>query len=371
MKSRHRGRLRERKNVSAGVKETRLRPNDLHSAALACCLVVAPYLIRLSALGPAGPRADVSLFRIRRYSTCPSRYRVTITEQIHPAVFLSSTPSETNILAENANVVEHTSVGEYGSRGSRNHRETRQIAKYVRPSQSLSCTCLIFSLFCQWCGVPIVLTSIKIGGLRSLLPEKLINPARVALDNPGEFKPERLATYLQTAAKSGSQDVEKFKQDWHSDDVRELWHTVNANDLPQGGDAWPLEYGGLLQDTAAQEQPSTTANEAARDFQPPSGPELVQLVDEFRARHPEMKIDVLDGANPLPIDIQVAQLDLRVEERRSAIGIEYIIIGKPGTESFSLRNDVLQSISESKDRARLATLLVRIAPSPEIGLRSY
>ena len=43
----------------------------------------------------------------------------------------------------------------------------------------------------------------QIGGLRALLPEKLINPARVALDNPGEHEPEKLATYLQTAAKAG------------------------------------------------------------------------------------------------------------------------------------------------------------------------
>lgn len=188
----------------------------------------------------------------------------------------------------------------------------------------------------------------------------------MALDNPGAFEPEKLATYLQTAAKSGSQDVEKFKKDWHSDDVRELWHTVNANDLPQGGDAWPLEYGGLLQDTAAQEQPSTAANEPAREFQPPSGPELVKVVDDFRVRHPEMKIHVLDGADPLQIDLEVAQLELRVEERRSALGTEYIVIGKPGTESFSLRHDVVQSISESKARTWLATLLVR-SPQPCSG----
>jgi hypothetical protein len=201
----------------------------------------------------------------------------------------------------------------------------------------------------------------KIGGLRSLLPEKLINPARVALDNPRLFEPEKLATYLQMAAKSGSRDVEKFKKDWHSVDV--LWHTVNANELPQGGDAWPLDYAGLLQDVATNEQTPTNTNNASSEFQPPTDAELVKAVDEFRARHPELKIHVSDGATPLPIDIQVADLELRVEQKRSMGGPEYTVIGKPGTKASSERHSVLRSISESQYRTGLATVLVRLHPS--------
>ncbi|OCT48389.1 hypothetical protein CLCR_04325 [Cladophialophora carrionii] len=196
-----------------------------------------------------------------------------------------------------------------------------------------------------------------IGGLRSLLPDKLINPARVALENPGGYEPEKLATYLQTAAKAGSQDVERFKKDWHGDDVRQLWHVVNGNDLPQGGDAWPLDYGALLQDTATNEQTSTTATDPSREFQPPNEPEIMQVVDDFRARHPELRIHVSDGATPLPIDIQVGKLEFRLEQRHSVGGTKYIVLGKPGTEASSLRHNVLQSISESQQGAGLATLL--------------
>ncbi|KAJ9613993.1 hypothetical protein H2200_002129 [Cladophialophora chaetospira] len=204
--------------------------------------------------------------------------------------------------------------------------------------------------------------SLQIGGLRSLLPEKLINPARVALDNPAQYEPEKLAIYLQTAARAGSRDVEQFKKQWHSDDVRELWQTVNANELPQGGDGWNIEYGGLLQHTDTREQATTTANEPSRDFPPPpSGSELVKLVDDFRARHPELKIHVSDQANPLPIDVQIGQLDFRVEQSSDDTG--YIVIGKPGTEASSLQHDIQQSISESEHRAKLTTLLVRILSS--------
>lgn len=184
----------------------------------------------------------------------------------------------------------------------------------------------------------------------------------MALDHPGEYEPEKLATYLQTAAMVGSRDVEKFKKDWHGDDVRELWQTVNANELPQGGDAWPLDYSGLLQDTGTLTQNAIIGKESTREFQPPSGPELVKLVGEFRARHPELNIHVSDEADPLPIDVQVGQFDFRVEKSQSAGETEYVVVAKPDTESSSLRHDILRCISESKDRARLATLLV-LSPS--------
>jgi hypothetical protein len=209
-------------------------------------------------------------------------------------------------------------------------------------------------------NVSLMLTSLKIGGLRSLLPEKLIDPARMALDNPGQFEPEKLAIYLQTAAKTGGQDLEKFKKDWHSDEFRELWHTVNTNDLPQGGDAWSVDYSGLLQETASNEQTSLSANNASSDFQPPNNSEIVRVVDEFRARHPDLKIHVSDGPNPLPIDIEVAELDLRVEEKQSTGGVEYLVVSKPGADASKLRDMVLRSISESPTRPDLTTFLVWI-----------
>ncbi|EXJ54420.1 hypothetical protein A1O7_09759 [Cladophialophora yegresii CBS 114405] len=209
----------------------------------------------------------------------------------------------------------------------------------------------------------------QIGGLRSLLPDKLINPARVALENPGGYQPEKLATYLQTAAKAGSQDVEQFKKEWHGEDVRQLWHVVNANDLPQGGDAWPLDYGALLQDAATNDRTSITASDPSREFPPPNEPEIMQVVDDFCARHPELRIHVSDGATPLPIDIQVGKLDFRLEQRHSAGATKYIVVGKPGTETSSLRHNVLQSISESQKGAGLATLLEMISSYRDINTK--
>ena len=209
-----------------------------------------------------------------------------------------------------------------------------------------------------------MLTFRKIGGLRSLLPEKLINPARFALDNPGNFEPEKLATFLQTAAKTGSKDVEKFKKDWHSDDVRELWQTVNTNDLPQGVDAWPLDYGVLVQDTATSERTSIHMKNASAEFQPRTGAETITAVNDFRARHPDLKMHVSDGPDPLPIDIQVAQLLIRIEQTPSTGGVEYNVTSTPGTPVSNLLRLILQTISESQKTAPLGTILVRNLPSP-------
>ena len=270
-------------------------------------------------------------------------------------------PQTSSLLASIHNDADCGFFGGCEPRRSRDHREARKIAKHVLPSQYPSiplseCSPSLVPISCD-----LLLTSVKIGGLRSLLPEKLINPARVALDNPGQYEPEKLATYLQTAAKAGSRDVETFKKDWHSDDVRALLHNVNAKGLPQGGDAWPLDYGGFLQDVATNDQTPTTPNGASHEFQPPTNAELVKAVDDFRARHPELDIHVSDGATLLPIDIQVAHFDLRVE-RASNGGTGYIVIDKPGRAASGLRHDILQSISESKERAHLATVLVRLAP---------
>ncbi|KIX96620.1 uncharacterized protein Z520_07886 [Fonsecaea multimorphosa CBS 102226] len=203
----------------------------------------------------------------------------------------------------------------------------------------------------------------QIGDLRTLLPEKLINPARTALDHPGNYEPAKLAAYLQTAAQAGSRDVERFKKDWHSDDVRELWQTVHANDLPQGGDAWAFDYASLLRDAAANEQTSITAKDASNEFQPPSDAEIAKTVDDFRARHPEVKIHVANEPSLLPIDITVSRFGFRVEKSQSLGGPAFNVIDKSGAEAsgvYDVRADVVQSIQESKETARLGDLLEMI-----------
>ncbi|KIX04238.1 uncharacterized protein Z518_07792 [Rhinocladiella mackenziei CBS 650.93] len=214
-----------------------------------------------------------------------------------------------------------------------------------------------------------MLTSMEIGALRTLLPEKLINPTRFVLDNPDDYKPEKLAAYLQSAAQAGSRDVERFKKDWHSDDVRDLWQAVNTNDLPQGGDAWALDYGALLQHAGSNEQPSTTGSGSGPQVQPPSKAETAKTVKDFQVRHPALKLHVPDEANPLPLEITVAELEFCVDRDRSPGATGYTVTGKPGSEALANLAVILQAIQDSNAKASLATLLDQLAAYDDIRSR--
>jgi hypothetical protein len=206
-----------------------------------------------------------------------------------------------------------------------------------------------------------VLTTIKIGGLRSLLPEKLINPARIALDNPGVYEPEKLAIYLQTAAQAGSSDVERFKKDWHSEDVRELWQAVHANDLPQGGDAWAFEYSQLVQDTATARQPRAALPKGSNsESRPQTDAEMQEVLERFQLRHPSVKVKVPDEKTVLPLDVEVSPLGgFRVQRGRPPASPGYEVVGMPGSLASSLRESVLRVIRDSSKNMALADLLVR------------
>lgn len=205
----------------------------------------------------------------------------------------------------------------------------------------------------------------EIAGLRTLLPEKLINPTRFALDNPDGYDPEKLATFLQSAAQAGSRDVGRFKRDWHSENVRELWHTVNTNDLPQGGDAWTVDYERLLWNSAGKVDSgkplAVVSNQSAS-----AQTDIAKIVGDFRSGHPELKVNGSNEGNILPMDVTVAQLDFRIDQDQSFGNVQFTVNPTPGTEASVLRDDIIEAIRGSNGISSLAGLLVRKAPKPTV-----
>ncbi|KAJ9623341.1 hypothetical protein H2204_011247 [Knufia peltigerae] len=198
----------------------------------------------------------------------------------------------------------------------------------------------------------------QIGGLRTLLPEKLINPTRFALENPNGYDPEKLATYLQDAAQAGIRDVERFKKDWHSDDVRELWQAVNTGDVPQGGDAWTLNYDALILQNQGKSAGSLTSNTLINGAGGQTDAEIAKIVSDFRAKHPDLKVSVWQETQPLPLDIGMGQLEFRIDKTRDASSGPFKVTYKPGAESFALRDDILESVKKSDVQSNLMVLLV-------------
>jgi hypothetical protein len=199
----------------------------------------------------------------------------------------------------------------------------------------------------------------KIGNLRTLLPEKLINPTRFALDHPDSYDPEKLAAYLQTAARAGSLDVERFKKDWLSEDMQGIWQSINVGDFPQGLDAWATDYAATL-DLETKQKSSSFAmlSGGAHPLELPTEAEIAQVVNEFRARHPELKTHVASESSPLPLDVSFGQLDFRVQQDESSGGSEFVVRGAPDTGSLALRKDIIEGIQQSEGKVSLAVLLV-------------
>ncbi|KAI1612990.1 hypothetical protein EDD37DRAFT_329690 [Exophiala viscosa] len=211
--------------------------------------------------------------------------------------------------------------------------------------------------------------STQITALRTLLPEKLINPTRFALENPLGYDPEKLADYLQDAALAGSQDLVQFKKDWHSEDVRQLWHAVNTGDAPQGEDAWSVDYGDLVIRARNQHSHSAMVNGLSSGQQHQTDADLARIVSDFRAKHPDIKFDVADEAHPLPLNITIAQLDLRVEQNQTAGATAFTVAGKPNTEPFALRDSIVDTIGKSGGTSNLGVFLEMLAAYSDVKTR--
>ncbi len=225
------------------------------------------------------------------------------------------------------------------------------LAKLQNMYNQVSLVRSAFSLNC-------VLTSTELGGLRTLLPEKLINPTRFALENPEGYEPEKLAAYLQTAAQEGSRDVEKFKRDWHSDKVRELWQNVHSNEFPQGGDAWPLDYITLSRVARSHEQKPEGVNGTGGQPQPQAEDDVASALSTFKARHPDAKLQPSDDGKVLPLDLNLSQMDFRIDSSSSRPTLGYTVSSKPGAATSSLQSEIILRIRSIEGSIRLITLLV-------------
>jgi len=204
-----------------------------------------------------------------------------------------------------------------------------------------------------------ILTVPQICQLRTLLPERLINPARIALENPGGCPPEKLASYLQTTARQGSREVQKFTQDWHSDEMRELWQTVNGVDLPQGGDAWTVDYLHLIKSLQDGEQRQNALDLKEKQYRAAVDENAAEVARNFKEKHPELKLHISDETKGLSIELEVAGMHLCVAHDTSSSVSSYHVSGKPDMPESSLLKDVLQTVGNRESKASLTELLVR------------
>ncbi|RVX68701.1 hypothetical protein B0A52_07587 [Exophiala mesophila] len=205
----------------------------------------------------------------------------------------------------------------------------------------------------------------QIGGLRTLLPEKLINPTRFALEDPSGFEPEKLASSLRTAAQTGSSDIQKFKKDWHSEDVRQLWSAVNGAEQFQGDDAWVVDYSTLLQDANVISGTIDLINGDSLPEPEPAQENILEIVSSFKTNNPDLKVDIVNEATGLPVNVSITHLAFQVAQLSDGSG--YKVSGKPDTEAPALRSSILENLKPSTN---LSELLDTLAAYKDITTKS-
>lgn len=183
------------------------------------------------------------------------------------------------------------------------------------------------------------------------MPEKLINPTRFALEDPSGFEPEKLASSLRTAAQTGSSDIQKFKKDWHSEDVRQLWGAVNGAEQFQGDDAWVIDYSTLLQDANTTTGPADLINGDTHHEPEPVQENIFEIVGNFKTKHPDLKVEMVNEATGLPVNVSITHLAFQVAELSDGSG--YKVSGKPDTEAPALRSSILENLKPSTNLSEL------------------
>lgn len=161
---------------------------------------------------------------------------------------------------------------------------------------------------------------------------------------------------MQTAARSGFRDVQKFKKDWHSEDVREIWQRTSTSETPQGQDGWTTDYVNLvkfLQDqnndvsATTQQQESISSEEIA-----------TEAVKKFRERNPSFKLTILDESQGHPVDLEVSKMIFRIDTNDRANGSKYTISATPDSKVSDFQMQLIKQGNVQSKNLGLLDLLV-------------
>lgn len=195
----------------------------------------------------------------------------------------------------------------------------------------------------------------KIFQLRPLLPERLIDPVKAAVGalRSGFEPPAALAAHLQSVAVDGDKDVKEFKEQWRSEQMREVWRASKESSFPQGTDVWTVEYGGLSGGAGLGRAKIAEAN---------VDEDAEKVFEKFKAEHPEIKIEMQgSGQGSIFADVTVGSQNFtitRSEHVEEAQPREWLITAKAGIQVTERLKQMLHSLQERTRKRSLSFLLV-------------
>jgi hypothetical protein len=151
----------------------------------------------------------------------------------------------------------------------------------------------------------------QVVALRTLLPDKLVDPTKTATGQLHTISPRHVATSLRDAVVTGNKDIQAFKASYQSDDMKDLWQKVNSSSFPQGDDSWISKYSelanGSLQDqnvNAQQKVIDSISSSAAND---------AEIQDGFLKDHSSIRLKRSTEGQAVPFEITVNGLIYKIE----------------------------------------------------------
>jgi hypothetical protein len=191
----------------------------------------------------------------------------------------------------------------------------------------------------------------QIFALRTLLPDRLVNPTRAILQSSNGSAPEKLAAQLKDAAVTGSADIQRFKKDYQSEDMRELFRKVNAAEITQGQDVWSTDYVALatrLKDASgsgAQASSEQQYNEDVSDL---------DVIKQFREQHSTIDVIMVNESIGIPCEVIIDGIVFLVENTKAG----YHVLSQGNGKQADLAKRIATYITKQHVNTKLQDILV-------------
>jgi hypothetical protein len=189
----------------------------------------------------------------------------------------------------------------------------------------------------------------KVFQLRSLLPERLIDPVKAAVEasRSGHEPPAALAAHLRSVAVEGDRDAKEFQERWRSEEMRCVWERAKEASFPQGRDIWGVNYVAMV-------------GEQGRNSKEDDVEENVEeVLGRFKGENPKFKIEWgTETAGKLAIDLAVAGQSLTIIKGERLPEGEWIVTSNIKNPSKVANKEMLRSLRDRPNKRSLKFLLV-------------
>lgn len=153
---------------------------------------------------------------------------------------------------------------------------------------------------------------------------------------------------VSKAAQTGRQDIQAFKKEWHDDKMKQLFKEASVADIPQGVDAWLVDYHKLSMSGTKYMGPQLQSENLAFD----TVDQAKKVLEDFEKSEHKVKLQRRTGdSDPFPIELQIARLQLRVQRNEDNYGVD-------STSKEPLAHQIAEYVTGSGPHKSLEKLLV-------------